>query len=154
MRPKYKSGRRSYLSDPTACVRSGVEAKVLLWLDSLGIKWLYEAKEFRFTEGTRGAKRYLPDIWVPNYKPNKRNGLPDLGLKELHIECKGRMDGRSHMQLVHFIRDFPDEAKKLVAITRRPNDPATAYYIKKGIPILAFYEDLDKEYGHLKHWGE
>lgn len=149
----FKSGLKPHLSTPVK-VRSGWEHGVLLWLDHIGVKWEYESTRFVFAEGTRGKKSYLPDIHIPNYKPTKKNGLPDLGLKEIYIEIRGYMSSTDRMALVHFQRDYPEEAKKLVAITGGPNTATTKYYQKKGVPILCYYPDLEKQFSHLPHWGE
>ena len=151
---RFKSGKRTFLSVPTASMRSQWECHIALWLDYIKVKWEYEAYRFDFAEGTRGAKSYLPDFYIPKYKPTKTNGLPDLGLTDCYLECKGYLTSRARMQIVHFQRDYPEQAKKLVAITYSPNAAATKYYNKKGIPILAYYKDLEKNFSHILHWGD
>jgi hypothetical protein len=125
-----------------------------LWLDHIGVKWEYEAYRFDFAEGTRGSKSYLPDLYLPRYKPTKKNGLPDLGLRDCYVEIKGMLTSKMRMQLVHFIRDYPEDASKLVAITYGPTAASTKYYKKKGIQILAYYKDIEKNFSHIPHWGD
>jgi hypothetical protein len=51
----------------SAYCRSKLEAKWLVWLDSLQVPWVYEIEGYALKLGDR-TRGYLPDVWLPREK--------------------------------------------------------------------------------------
>lgn len=134
-----KAGKREDLGG--TFVRSSWEANVLRWLNHEGRRWEFEAKTFYFDEIKRGTRAYTPDIW-----------LIDEGLI---IEVKGYLRPTDKTKIKRLKKYHPNEFAKLVAITKNANVEATKFFKAQGVPILAYYEDLVREYSHkIPYWEE
>lgn len=132
-----KSGLRA---DLDVNVRSGWEASVLRWLNYQNIEWEFEPLRFQFPE-TRGAKSYLPDIWLPK--------------KKQYIEVKGRLMSSDKTRIRRFKKHYPEEFAMLVAIPGSEKDESTVFFKSMDIPIMAYFRELNKEFKDvIPHWSE
>jgi hypothetical protein len=119
--------------------RSGWEANCLRWLNKTNREWKYEPKIFHFEGIKHGTTSYLPDIYLPK--------------EDIYIEVKGMLDTKSKVALRRFKKYYPDEWKKLRGIVGRRGTAADKFFAAEGIPILAYYNELDREWrGTLEHW--
>lgn len=132
---KFKSGYKPYLG---VSIRSGWENNVLLWLNHQNIKWTYEPEVFYFTEVKRGTKGYTPDIW--------------LSKEEIWIEVKGYMSSVDRTKIKRFKKYYPEQFKKLQAITKNAKVDSTKFFKDFGVPIYAYYDDICEQYSHLPNW--
>lgn len=118
-------------------VRSSWENNVLVWLNHRKIKWEYEPTLFTFENVLRGARSYLPDIYLPK--------------QDIYIEVKGRLLSVSKTKTRRFKQYYPDEFAKLQVIVQR-NSEAHKFYQQMNIPVYAYYDELVKKFSHLKNW--
>jgi len=132
---KFKSGYKPYLG---VSIRSGWENNVLLWLNKQSIKWEYEPKVFYFSEVKTGTKGYTPDIWLPKQK--------------IWIEVKGYMSSVDKTKIKRFKKYYPEEFKKLQVITKNDKVDSTKFFKEFGVPVYAYYDDIDKNYNTIDHW--
>lgn len=133
---KIRSGKRKDLNN--IFFRSGWEANVARVLNHLGHKWDYEPKVFYYSNITRGKAAYVPDFYDHH--------------DDIWIEVKGRMNDGDYGKLLNFRRQYPEEFAKLRGITRK-NTKAHKAFTRLGIPVLWFYDDLNKQYNTiLKGW--
>lgn len=119
--------------------RSNWEANVARWLNHKGKKWEYEPEVFSFLEHgvKRGTVSYCPDFKVGT----------------LWVEVKGYLDGKGKTAIRRFKKFYPNEFKKLRAIPGSPNTQAAKFFNEMGIPIMANYNELKKEFGKkLDNW--
>lgn len=117
--------------------RSSWEANVARWLSSRGETWVYEPEVF-FYEGVKhGTVSYCPDF---------KTG-------EGWIEVKGMLDGHGQTAVRRFKKHYPEQFAKLKAVVGRRNTKADKFFKKLGVPILAYMEDLNKEFKNkIPHW--
>jgi hypothetical protein len=133
-----KSGMRDDLG--VHC-RSGWEASTLRWLSHQGIAWEFEPRRFDFPGEKRGAKSYLPDIWLPK--------------KKKWIEVKGRLMSSDKTRIRRFKKHYPEEFARLVAIPGSRGDEAAQFFEKMEVPIMAYFRELNKEFKDVvPHWNE
>ena len=132
---KFKAGYKPYLG---VSIRSGWENNVLLWLNHIKVKWEYEPQVFYFNEVKRGTKGYTPDIWLPSEK--------------VWIEVKGYMSSVDKTKIKRFKKYYPEEFKKLHAITKNDKVDSTKFFQDFGVPIYAYYDDIAQEFGGLDNW--
>lgn len=139
---KKKNARRTTIGirqDIGQFCRSGWEANVIRYFNHKKWKWAYEPKVFSFLEHgvKRGTVTYTPDF--------------KLGTR--WVEVKGYLDRRGRTAIRRFKKYYPEEFKKLRAITASPNTESTRFFEEMGVPILAYYNDLNKKYKDvLPHW--
>jgi hypothetical protein len=137
-----KKNKRSYIGkrpDLGISCRSSWEANILRYFNHLGWKWLYEPKVFVFEKERRGAISYLPDIYLPEY--------------DIWVEVKGQLEPRARGAMNKFKKYYPDEFAKLQAITGSPKTKATEWFDKVGVPILFYYNDINRDYKDIiPHW--
>lgn len=133
-----KSGMRADLG--VNC-RSGWEADLLRWFSHQGIRWEFEPLRFEFPGVKRGAKSYLPDIWLPD--------------EDIWIEVKGRLMSSDKTRIKRFKKFYPEEFAKLQAIPGSPGDDAAAFFESMEIPIYGYYRQINKEFKDIvEFWGE
>ena len=134
---KKKSGqfKRGFRKDLFVSVRSGWEADVLRWLNFNNKKWLYEPKVFYFKPIKHGTISYLPDIY---------NVTDDI-----YIEIKGFLTSQSRTALKRMKQYYPEEFKRIKAIPGSPNTKAAKFFNEIGIEIIAYFNDLKKQYKDL-----
>jgi len=132
---KFRGGYKPYLG---VSVRSGWENNVLLWLNHQGIKWDYEPKVFYFNEVKRGTKGYTPDIWLKKEK--------------IWIEVKGYLSSVDKTKTKRFKKYYPDQFKNLHVITKNDKVDSTKFFQDIGVPVYAFYDDINEEFNHLPNW--
>lgn len=82
--------------------RSSWEANIARCLNYMNIEWIFEPREFIFSNEKRGSISYTPDFY-----------LPEL---DKWIEVKGWMDSKSKNKLTRFKEYFPEEFEKLEII--------------------------------------
>lgn len=127
-------GRREDLNQ---FFRSTWEANVARWFNHEGMIWTYEPEIFIFKGIKRGTISYSPDFKV------------DDGW----VEVKGQLTTKGRTAVKRFKKFYPDKFKKLKAIVGRPNTEADKFFKKEGVPILAYINELNKEFGKiLAHW--
>ena len=124
-----------------AFFRSGWEANVCRWLSYKDNKWEYEPRVFTFTEHgiKHGTVSYCPDF--------------KYGKTGLWLEVKGQLDGKGRTAIRRFKKYYPTEFKKLRAIVGRPNTVADKFFKKIGVPVIAYINELTREYKDIiPHW--
>jgi hypothetical protein len=122
-------------------MRSGWERDCCRYFAHIGwTDWIYEPQSFFFTGEKRGAISYLPDFYIPS--------------QDIYIEVKGHLTGRGRSALKKFARFYPAEFSKLRAITGNANTKASKDFAKLGIPILAYFSDLKKQYRDIIPYWE
>lgn len=139
--PKAASKKRSNIGrreDLGIFVRSGWEANFLRYLKHLGVKYEYEPQVFTFSGVKHGTVSYCPDIKV----------------EDGWIEIKGFMDGKSKTQLRRFKKHFPAEFAKLKLVVGSENTAAAKFAVEMGIPIYAYYNELQKTYKKIISFWE
>lgn len=136
-----KKFHAGYREDLGVSVRSGWEANCLRWLDYEEIPWEYEPTRFQFENAPRGAKSYLPDVYLPT--------------TDQWVEIKGRLMTSDKTRIKRFKKYYPNEFAKLVAIPGSEKDEAAQFFKSMDIPCTAYYRELDKEFKDIvPHWGE
>ncbi len=119
-------------------VRSRWENNVLAYLNHKNIKWEYEPHLFVFEGVTRGAKAYLPDIYLP-------------APQDKWIEVKGRLHSVSKTKTKRFKQFYPEEFAKLEVVVEK-NSEADKFYRSIGVPIFMYYNDLKKKFSNIPNW--
>lgn len=132
---KFRGGYKPYLG---VSVRSGWENNVLLWLNHQKIKWDYEPEVFYFNEVKRGTKGYTPDIWLKKEK--------------IWIEVKGYLSSVDKTKTKRFKKYYPDQFKNLHVITKNDKVESTKFFEDMGVPVYAFYDDINEGFNHLPNW--
>lgn len=133
--PKASSKKRSNIGkrlDLSIFLRSGWEANFCRYLKSLGISYSYEPRVFTFPGVKHGTTSYTPDIYLPDTNE--------------WIEIKGFCDGKSKTQIRRFKKHFPAEFARLKVVTGSPNTKATLFFREMGVPVYAFYNELNKQH--------
>lgn len=134
-----KSGKRKDLG---VYVRSTWEANVLRWLSFEGIEWDFEPETFFFENIKRGTRTYTPDV---RFYP--KDSCP------LWLEVKGYLRPQDRTKIKRFKKYYPDEFKDMVAITKNDRVEATEFFRDMGVPIYAFYQDLQTKYSDkIPYW--
>ena len=110
--------------------RSCWEANSARWFNHEGIIWSYEPKVFIFGDVRRGTVSYCPDFQIDNG----------------WVEVKGLLDSRGRTAIRRFKKYYPGEFGKLKAIVGRPGTKADEFFKLLGVPVLAYYKDLEKEF--------
>jgi len=123
--------KRGYREDINIAVRSSWEANVLRLFNYQKIKWEYEPKTFFYNGVRKGAISYTPDIYLPE--------------QDIWIEIKGYLRPQDKSKIRKMKEFFPEEFKKLRYICKC-NTPADKFFKEMGVPIIAYYNELDKEY--------
>lgn len=111
-------------------MRSGWEANVARFFKHEGSNYMYEPKNFMFEKFKHGTVSYVPDFLI--------NG-------DTWVEVKGMLKGSDKTRIRRFKKFFPEEFKKLKAICD-PNTASDKFFQEVGVPILAYYKDLNKKY--------
>jgi hypothetical protein len=130
-----RTGMRPHLG---VSVRSSWEANFLNYLNSKNIAWNYEPKVFYFKDVVRGAKSYLPDVYLP----------PPV---DKWIEIKGRLLSASKTKTRRFKQHYPNEFAKLEVVVKKGSE-ADKFYTRMGVPIYMYYDELEKNYSNIPHW--
>ena len=76
-------------------LRSLLERHFIEYLDFNNVKWRYEPKYFKLSNGTR----YLPDFYILNKETNEWSW----------IEVKGRFTKKFNQKFALFKKDYPNE---------------------------------------------
>lgn len=135
-RTHLKSG---WKEDLQVSVRSGWESNFLRYLNFLEKSWEYEPKTFIFKDEIRGARAYMPDIYLPK--------------ENIWIEIKGWMSSKDRSKIRKFKKFYPEEFKKLQMVVGSSKTEAFKFASEMGIPIFAFYNDIQKDYGsQILNW--
>ena len=132
--PKKSSKKRTNIGrreDLGIFVRSGWEANFLRYIKHLGLKYQYEPQVFVFDKIKHGTVSYCPDIKLEN---------------GTWIEIKGFCDGKSKTQIRRFKQYYPAEFAKLQVVVASENVKAALFFKDMGIPIFAYYNDLNKRF--------
>lgn len=118
-------------------MRSGWEANVARWMLHTKQSFQYEPQTFFFQGVKKGTVIYTPDF----------------NLSGEWLEVKGMMDGRGRAAIRRFKKYYPEEFKKLKAVVGRKGTAADKFFIKMGVPIMAYYNELDKQFKNvIQNW--
>jgi hypothetical protein len=118
-------------------MRSRWEANVARWLNHKKKDWKYEPEVFFFEGVKHGTVSYLPDFKVGT----------------LWLEVKGQLDPKGKTAVRRFKKFYPKEFKKLRAVVGRPGTQADNFFTEIGVPIMAYYNELDRRYkDKISHW--
>jgi hypothetical protein len=135
VRPR-KIGRRKDLDH---FFRSSWESNFCRYLIYKGIRWEYEPKVFVFEKIKHGTVSYLPDFY-----------LPDL---DIYVEVKGQLTKQGKTALVRMKKFYPVQFAKIRYVSGRENTDATRFFEELGVPRMAYYYDLVKEFkDKIKNW--
>lgn len=134
---KIKIGKRKDLG---IFLRSAWEANTARWFKSQNKSFMYEPKNFIFDKFKHGTVSYVPDFRIE-------------GPAGYHwVEVKGMLKGSDKTRIRRFKKFYPQEFAQLVAICN-PNTESDKFFKEMGVPILAYYRDLDKTFkGVIEHW--
>jgi hypothetical protein len=113
-------------------VRSAWEANICRWLNHTGEAWMYEPKVFFFEGVKKGTNSYCPDWYLPKL--------------DIWLECKGQMIGPARAAIRRFKKFYPSEFKKLHVITASPNTAASKFFQSLDIPVMAYYNELNRDF--------
>lgn len=128
-RGKLKSG---YKEDIGVAVRSGWEGNVLRWMTFLKKRWDYEPRVFYFEQIKRGTVAYTPDIYLPD--------------EDIWVEVKGYLRPQDKTKLRRFKKYYPEEFSKVRTVPGSARTDAAKFFKEMGIPVYAYYNDLNKKY--------
>jgi hypothetical protein len=112
-------------------MRSGWEANVARVFKHKNQSFEYEPKTFFFEGVKRGAVIYTPDFRLAD---------------GTWVEVKGYLDGRGRAAIRRFKQYYPEEFKKLKAVVGRKGTAADKFFQTIGVPVVYYYNELDKEY--------
>lgn len=130
---KTKIGKRKDLG---IFLRSAWEANVARWIKHQGKGFMYEPKNFIFDKFKHGTVSYVPDFLVDGD----------------WIEVKGMLKGSDKTRIRRFKKFYPEEFKRLKAVCN-PNTDSDRFFQEMGVPIAAYYRDLDKQFkGVIENW--
>lgn len=119
--------------------RSGWEANICRYLKNQGVSYHYEPNTFVFDGIRRGTIHYIPDLYLP-------------GTDE-YLEIKGQLTPRGKTAVRRFKKFYPEEFKKLRAIVGRKGTAADKFFKQIGVPVIHYYNDLNKQYKDvIQHW--
>lgn len=95
-----------------------------------------EPHTFTFTQfgHTHGTIAYTPDLRVSNT------------IDYVWIEVKGWLDAQDKTRIRRLKKYYPNEFKKLVAITGSPNTAATKFFEEMGVPVIYYINELKKQW--------
>lgn len=115
--------------------RSGWEANVARYLKAKNLSFEYEPKTFSFLDHgiKQGTVMYTPDFKV------YANGDYE------YWEVKGFLKTEDKTKLNRFKKFFPEEFKKLRAITGSATNKTGKFFTKIGCPIVLEYNVLNKD---------
>ena len=109
-------------------MRSSWESNLARYLKSINVSFQYEAEVFTFPGVKHGTVSYCPDFKTV----------------DSWIECKGFLDGKSKTQIRRFKKHYPEEFKKLKAVVGSHSTAAAKFFTSMGVPIFAYYNELNK----------
>lgn len=115
-------------------MRSGWEANVARYFKHKKISFMYEPKNFHFEKFKHGTVSYVPDFRLEGIDGNYQ-----------WVEVKGMLKGTDKTRIRRFKKFYPEEFSRLHAICN-PNTAGDKFFQEMGIPILAYYRHLDKEF--------
>lgn len=119
--------------------RSGWEANFCRYLKNKKVSYHYEPNTFVFPGVKRGTVSYLPDLYLPSTGE--------------YIEIKGQLTSQGKTAIRRFKKFYPEEFKKLRAVVGRPGTVADKFMKQMGIPVVHYYNELDKKYKNvIEHW--
>lgn len=130
---KSKIGKRKDLNN--LFLRSGWEANILRLLNYRNQKWIYEPKTFFFEGLKHGTVNYTPDIYLPE--------------EDIWIEVKGFLKTEDKVKIRRFKKYFPEESKKLRVVVGGEKTKTAEFFIKENIPIIEYYNQLNKTYKNV-----
>jgi len=129
--------------DKKTVFKSKMEANTCRALIERGWKWEYEPKRFSFAKkvgNSSKVKSYLPDFLITK------------GKEKRWVEVKGRFFSGDKTRLKGFKRDFPEEFKNMLFVTKKYAKKEIEFAKQMGIEVW-IYEDLCKEYkDKIKGW--
>ena len=138
---QYSNFHRGFREHLGVSVRSSWENNVLCWMKHKRMKWEYEPEIFYFESIKRGTRGYTPDIRLKQGRDYK------------WVEVKGYLRPQDRTKIKRFKKYYPEECARLVAITKNEKSEATKFFQEMGVPIMAYYDDLVKEFkGKLRYW--
>jgi len=123
-------GKRADLNN--TFFRSGWEADIARWLNFQNKHWFFEPKVFVFPGIKKGTLSYLPDFYLPE--------------QDIFLEVKGFLTGQGKTAIRRMKRFFPEDFKKLRAITGSRNTKAAKFFVEIGVEIIATMDELKREY--------
>jgi hypothetical protein len=148
-----KKGRRKDCNNQF--FRSSWEANVFRWLRHISKKGElleYEPTTFSFAPFgvLKGTVSYCPD-----FKLSFPEGQPiEEETSHWWIEVKGGfMKSQDKVKIRRFKKYYPEEFKRLRAITPGENSKTALFFKSLDIPIIAYYPSLNKEFRYiLPNW--
>jgi hypothetical protein len=141
-KPTKKLSKRSVIGrreDLNQFFRSNWEANFARYLNLKNKKWSYEPEVFSFIEHgiKRGTVTYCPDFKVGT----------------LWVEVKGYLDRKGKTAIRRFARYYPREFKKLRAVVGRRGSVTDQFFQEMGVPVMAYYNELEKKYkSKIDNW--
>jgi len=143
--PKTKIGKRKDLDN--IFLRSGWEANCLRLFKADPRITLIEYEPYTFTFTAFGIVKGTVS-YTPDFKLTYMDGSTEW------VEIKGGfLKNTDKTKLRRFRKYFPDEFKKLSAITPGPSSKTYKFFTELGIPVKHCYPDLNKKYREvIPHW--
>ena len=124
-------GKRKDIQGGLFC-RSRWESNTLRFFQHQGLEFIYEPRVFFFDKIKRGTLSYMPDVYIPSL--------------DIYVEIKGQLTPKGKVAIKRFQKYYPDEAKKLRAITGSKNTSASKFFNSLNIPIIHYYNDLSRKH--------
>lgn len=143
-RQRFKIGKRKDCDN--LFFRSGWEANVYRWFkhgDLASVE--YEPYTFTFFQfgHKSGTTHYIPD-----FKITDRSG----NVKWVEVKA-GYMKPQDKTKIRRFKKYYPDEFKKLTFITKNSKCKSAEFFKSQGVPVLAYYDELQSKFSHtIPNW--
>lgn len=128
---KNKFSRIGKRKDLGLFLRSSWEANVARWLLYNKTPYIYEPQGFIFEGIKHGTVSYAPDFLVDG---------------SYWLEVKGMLKNQDKTRIRRFKKFYPNEYAKLKCIPGAPNTAADNFFKEMGVPVLAYYRDLNKQF--------
>lgn len=132
-RKRTKIGKRKDLDNKF--FRSGWEASTARYFKFKGINWEYEPEVFVFKNIKHGTVSYCPDFRI------------EVGPSSYKwVEIKGQLKSSDKARIRRFKKYYPEEFDKLQCIVGNSKTKAALFFKEMNVPVLAYYQDLNKQY--------
>ena len=142
-----KSGKRTNIGKRADLdglfMRSSWEANLARWLTTSGYSWEYEPEVFVFDGIKHGTVSYCPDFKIHIFGKRAYQW----------VEVKGQLKPSDKTRLRRMKKHHPAEFAKIVCVVGSPKTVAAKFFASMDIPVLHYYNELNKDCKSvIPHW--